>query len=1038
MPLSKRQVLDPFEYAHPGLYEHSAPSDVLDDTSFACVTGAIGQVAQVAAFATEIMDNVLRVADETRLRIEAARGKAEDLADSLLEVEDRVREAAKRKGFSCNTVVKRKHERKIPTIMTKATNDDAVIAQYFTCSLPPELWKFDDTMGAGAVMERFSNPNYFFREWLQAETKRQQEEKRQRIEEKKAAKKKKRERKQKEKEREKREQEEAALSDGSSSKKMLVSLAKKASRLPSTTGNKGRKSRAVNDMAAAAKAAQEEARQQALQEWELEQKQHEDMGSERDVVRPSLLETAMYLSDEGEPPKGSQSALREDSIQALNEDSEEEAPAAVEEYKSTAFDESIPATRAGEEQPADEEVPLDHRFGMRDSLMVQRQSADTVDAEPDEPLRPSGFSSVRDSISVHRSSAAFVSETELDGASRDQFAASTELEMVEEEDEPQATMEDAEGGKEWYQETSDHHQQEAVTGGWDGEGGEGGGEGHGERRSQWGEAVYEQREEWIWPSYERQLTVQDSVTQDGTAAEITPIAGSAAEHDAQSSIATVGEDSVVSDPSVPAGEERSSTGEGERVVVEDDRAERHSLPAHDELAESVGTAHDDEGYRASDETGGRTSTVRFSAVVKEADQPLSRASVGFQQPDPRSSRVRFSETVTDPSEPEDLHTQASVWSESASRRSTVKKPTRTSYDPQAGSLLEDHSDEEEEEEDQGSKKSGPGGGKALWRRARTKLALLQTSATTRNRSKAMVSSPRQSSSEEDEAPSRQSVALPGSAHVDLPARTSVGFEDSDQSGDEGKDGEARATASEGESEGQQGDNDGKGASDWEPVIDESTGKTYFVNYATNESSWTDPRLGATVTEREADGGGGAGGTAPEEDSKDGSETSEEEDLRPIPPPFPPDEFEPIKCMPQPRPTAARNPRSSIRRGGRRRMSGLVVPGKRLTMRAPSAEPATPQPGSLAAMLNAKSQNLKKAAPVERKAVTDVRAAGNMMEMLQKVKKEGLRKVEVNAQRNEPEHVDDAVARLLANRERIADSSSDEESDSSDSCFSDSD
>ena len=63
-----------------------------------------------------------------------------------------------------------------------------------------------------------------------------------------------------------------------------------------------------------------------------------------------------------------------------------------------------------------------------------------------------------------------------------------------------------------------------------------------------------------------------------------------------------------------------------------------------------------------------------------------------------------------------------------------------------------------------------------------------------------------------------------------------------------------------------------------------------------------------------------------------------------------------------------------------------------------------------------------------------------LRMLKAVKDKGMKKVEINAHHNDNAHVhvDDAVAKILANRQAIEDTDSESDSDDSGSEFTDSD
>ena len=237
---------------------------------------------------------------------------------------------------------------------------------------------------------------------------------------------------------------------------------------------------------------------------------------------------------------------------------------------------------------------------------------------------------------------------------------------------------------------------------------------------------------------------------------------------------------------------------------------------------------------------------------------------------------------------------------------------------------------------------------------------------------------------------------------------------------------------EGEGEGGGGGTgEGDDLSGWEEAYTPE-GQKYYVNIETQESSWTDPRVPKGEHEDEVE----------EEE-----EEVEEEPIStiPTPPPLPPDTFEPIK-------KAKKRKGSLLRMGSRRRSSyalpvaqgkgmggrrrsSMVIPGKRLSTR-PSAPSAAP--GSLMDMLN-KSKSVLKKAPELKKKEVDVRST-DMKTMLAAVKAKGMRKVEINAHHNDNAHVqqDEAVAKILANRQAIEDTDSESDSDDSGSEFTDSD
>ena len=191
MTLTKRKLSYATVYTHPEFLERSAldssssstphssahaessQASHLKDVHVASLTGVLAQIGHLAAYATELLDGLFRIAQETTGRLESVGDRTQKLHQSLLAVEMLPPPPLSVDVLSIGTFAQ-KLEIKVPHIFTKQTNDDAILGHYYLCTPPPPLRKFDALLGGEQCMQSYSHPRFFFEQWFKSELKRQE------------------------------------------------------------------------------------------------------------------------------------------------------------------------------------------------------------------------------------------------------------------------------------------------------------------------------------------------------------------------------------------------------------------------------------------------------------------------------------------------------------------------------------------------------------------------------------------------------------------------------------------------------------------------------------------------------------------------------------------------------------------------------------------------------------------------------------------------------------------------------------------------
>ena len=202
MPFTARALATPLSYAAPQIYEGSPDDEVLESLAFADLTGVLRQLGLLAKFSSEIFQGLF---DDAA----ALDASMEDAAERLRAVQQQVITQSAAGGDvmmipSPNTYDmddergRISHEEDEDTarmqFFTPDRRDATLTKIYEQCMPMPALHKLDSTVpvakGSGNVLSRaaatcssrYSNPNFFFEKWLEAEEKRQLAEKQRRDE----------------------------------------------------------------------------------------------------------------------------------------------------------------------------------------------------------------------------------------------------------------------------------------------------------------------------------------------------------------------------------------------------------------------------------------------------------------------------------------------------------------------------------------------------------------------------------------------------------------------------------------------------------------------------------------------------------------------------------------------------------------------------------------------------------------------------------------------------------------------------------------
>eukprot|EP00947_MAST-08B_sp_MAST-8B-sp1_P006246 g6246.t1 len=131
-----------------------------------------------------MFNGLYQIAKTTNKRISKAQARFDDIYSQLPRVEQQVYGATDSTVFYENDIGKfMRNDQPTQELFTPRTRDTTVLTSYNECMPPPDLRSLDEyTPGDGSCLDKYSNPSFFFDEWLEAETRRQQKLKQERAE----------------------------------------------------------------------------------------------------------------------------------------------------------------------------------------------------------------------------------------------------------------------------------------------------------------------------------------------------------------------------------------------------------------------------------------------------------------------------------------------------------------------------------------------------------------------------------------------------------------------------------------------------------------------------------------------------------------------------------------------------------------------------------------------------------------------------------------------------------------------------------------
>lgn len=172
MPLVKRVITCPSSYVDYEISERTTDSiSSRQNANFTNIIGAFNQIAFLSTYSLELLNNLFLLVEDMNDRVMDSTNRTIKLISLISDCENRVLSLDIGKGHKgINTKLKYLKNRYtfLPTILNKSTNNSAILESYENSQHPPQLWKFESIVNIDC-MRNFSNPAYFFQEWLKNE-----------------------------------------------------------------------------------------------------------------------------------------------------------------------------------------------------------------------------------------------------------------------------------------------------------------------------------------------------------------------------------------------------------------------------------------------------------------------------------------------------------------------------------------------------------------------------------------------------------------------------------------------------------------------------------------------------------------------------------------------------------------------------------------------------------------------------------------------------------------------------------------------------
>eukprot|EP00936_MAST-01D_sp_MAST-1D-sp1_P002469 g2469.t1 len=183
MPIVKRSIFHAQCYASPDLYADTTPDSALVDVNMARMTGVLHQLGFLSTYATEMFDDLFKMAKGVTDRTKKVSVRVKEAQEQLPGMEQWLNGAPARDdaGGPVFHVPSGKLERDDQAEMqqfqqqfTPESRPNPIRMRFAECDPPPALSSLDEYVSDGPCLKKFSNPQFFFDEWIREETKRQE------------------------------------------------------------------------------------------------------------------------------------------------------------------------------------------------------------------------------------------------------------------------------------------------------------------------------------------------------------------------------------------------------------------------------------------------------------------------------------------------------------------------------------------------------------------------------------------------------------------------------------------------------------------------------------------------------------------------------------------------------------------------------------------------------------------------------------------------------------------------------------------------
>lgn len=175
MPLRKRILYDPAAYHRKDVFEESTLDTYLQDHNMSKMLGAMNQIAYLSTFALEVMQNLSILTEDLSERIKVASVRTKNLYGNLKSVDRQVASIDDESHVAAIPGMSKylqSREMFTPQLFNKSTNYSSVSLQYRICRSPPQLWRIE-VFTDEDCFRNYSNPGFFFQEWIRSEIIRQ-------------------------------------------------------------------------------------------------------------------------------------------------------------------------------------------------------------------------------------------------------------------------------------------------------------------------------------------------------------------------------------------------------------------------------------------------------------------------------------------------------------------------------------------------------------------------------------------------------------------------------------------------------------------------------------------------------------------------------------------------------------------------------------------------------------------------------------------------------------------------------------------------